>query len=412
MRIPSQLVTAAAIASLCGCSPKKSADKEQPAKPPTPAKAEPESRLGPASKIERTQRPTLARKGPDRTTQSLKLLGGIKVSEEGLSQLYTSRGKVFIGFKAKVKALEQDCLLEWKAELIEGDTGRGTSVSAVSGRLALEANSEQVVSAVVGLSPEQAAMIGSASAGFWTICGEAMPSPSALAVQITETTSEQVKFGSSFKLQHTRVKTKPLAVPAQTRCYFDLVAEDINKAGYTLNRDFARYSLASGKPGSVLLRRTAFEGGGEKDFKDLVAGKRSYARKLHCAGPWDPASASLDGLTVSALSLHRHQGKAESADHFTRASYQHKARLENTTGKNCSFNLRYRLLDTEGIPLASNPVLAETLHLRKGASVDYQAPGHRIFAWLDQEEQVGKLVAERSTPINDCKDFDSDKALD
>ncbi len=343
----------------------------------------------------------------DGTSKSWAALGGMRVSDEAFQRLYTSGDKEFVAFKAKLSVADEDCLVDWRAELVSTSTGRGPVLSTISGLVPLKAHSEMVVSGVVGLSSHELSLIGSVSAGYWSVCGKSMPSPSAHDFAITDTSTEDLKLGTAFSLHHTVFKLQGLAKEpaANTRCYFDIVAEDRNADGFTLNRDFASYSMAPGASGVAKLRRTTFEGGNEKDYAAAAVFKQSYLREVFCQGPWLASSAKLEGIAIADLKLLPATGDAKTAEELVRASYGHAATLSNTIGKNCSFRVRYRLLDKSGVPMNKAAMLSETLHLRKGQSVHYTSADQRLFVWKEQAAELGSLVVEEAVPVNACKGY-------
>ncbi len=352
------------------------------------------------------------RKGQDGETREWGLLSGIEVSDEHYKVVYQSRGASFLSFQGSVKVAGTNCLVHWKAQFLESETGQGESFASLEGMVPGHKGQSMMVSGILELPPEQASKIGSASVGYWTLCGDALPTPSVFDVVITETKAEQIKLGTLFNLHHTlvRVKSKGKA-SKERRCYFDLVVEDVDAEGFTLNRDFASFSLVPGANGEAKIRRTVFEGGREKDYVAKAKGKRSYVRKLSCAGAWDENSSKIDGLQVSNVALHRYEGEPSTAEHFVRASYGHSATFRNTTGKDCSFRIRYRVLDTAGVPMHRTPLLSEQLHIAKDATVQYRSEKERLFVWLSQAADVGSLVVERAAPIDQCQRFDAGKVL-
>jgi hypothetical protein len=411
------IATALALLSLAACSSKKAkkstatepAEGEQTATDQAAPKGMPP---GPY-KIERTQLRTLTRKSAQGETLQWKSLDGIEVSDEGLKELYLSRGSFFVGFKATVKAAEQDCLIRWRAELIEGPTGRGPRVGGATGVSSARAGETITLSSNIALSAEDAQRVASASAGYWTLCGDDLPPVSAFDIAITNTGSEEVALGNAVMMQYTvlDLQRKAEKNAAPTRCHFDVVTEDIDAEGYTLNRDFASYSLGPAGTGQVKLRRTAFEGGGEADYKEAVVGRRSRIRDLSCRAPWNAKSATIEGITVKNLQMHRftpEHGKPARAEW---ASYDHSAKFKNIIGKDCAFRIRYRVLDKGGYEMHKAPLLSEVLHLPKASSLDYRSDKQRLYVWLDQAAEVASLVVHEATPVRDCTTFDSKKVL-
>ena len=241
-----------------------------------------------------------------------------------------------------------------------------------------------------------------------------MPKPSVFDIAITETAPEQIKFGKSFDLHHTRLAVKSNIArtgKAPERCYFELVVEDADKDGFTLNRDFASFSIRPGASSGAKVRRTSFEGGNEKDYASRAVGKRSYLRKLVCKSDWSPKPGSISGIVVSDLVAQRYEGEFTTAEQHVRATYGHSATLKNKMGKDCSFRIRYRMLDKDGMPLNRATVLSESLHLKKGATVSYKSVKQRLFVWLQQADDVGSLVVEQAGPVRDCAAFDAKLAL-
>ncbi len=408
----------AAAVLLLGCSdsqPAASSSSDFPVPqtaPPAVQKPAPEPLADVPRTIARTPRPSMMRKGQDGETREWALLHGIEVSDEHYKVVYQSQGASFLSFRASVKVAGTNCLVHWKAQFLESETGQGELVASVEGTVPGHKGKSMMVSGILELPPEQASKIGSASVGYWTLCGDALPTPSEFDVAITETKAEQIKLGTLFDLHHTllRVKSKGKA-SKKRRCYFDLVVEDEDADGFTLNRDFASFSLFPGTNGEAKIRRTVFEGGRAKDYEGKAKGKRSYIRKLSCASAWDESSSTMEGLHVSKLALHRYEGEPTTAEHFVRASYAHSATLRNTTGKNCSFRVRYRLLDSHGIPMHRTPLLSEQLHIAKDATVQYRSKRERLFVWLSQAPKVGSLVIERATPVDNCQRYDAKRAL-
>ncbi|MCP4448975.1 MAG: hypothetical protein GY811_27120 [Myxococcales bacterium] len=417
------LLASVLLAGVSSCSSSKNSSEDTPRSPKKdshqkPATAKPVADTGKAlpdgtRTIERTKLSSIAHKDLDGESRQWTAQGGIVVDDTDYRELYRSRGEHFIGFRGTVKAASEDCLVHWKAELIKSATGRGQSIGKIEGTLPVPAETSAVASGLLALSPAAAASIGSASVGYWSLCGDALPSPSVFDVLITETNAEQIKFGKSFDLHHTRLnmESKVAATKKPRRCYFEMVAEDIDADGFTLNRDFASFSLTPGAKGGANIRRTTFEGGNESDYAKQVAGKRSYLRKLNCKAGRDSLKPKLEGIRIGKLKAHRYEGEPTTAEHHVRATYGHSATFENTTGKDCSFRIRYRMLDTSGMPLNRSPVLSESVHLRKDAKVDYRSAKNRLFVWLEQAGQVGSLVAEQAAPIQACGSFDESRAL-
>jgi hypothetical protein len=244
------------------CSSKKKEETKAPAEtkvavaPPT-GQGEPTGLAEGPHKIERTPLEKQMRKSAAGETFEWKLVDGIEIKDESLKQVYVSRGSFFVSFKAEVLVGDQDCLIRWKTELIEGPTGRGDSVNSIEGVVPARAGETLTLSGVVALSDKDAAKVGSASAGYWTLCGDATPEPSALDFEITETKAEQIKLGNAFDLHYSvlQVQSKVGKSASKQRCHFDLVAEDIDAEGYTLNRDFATYSLSANDSGQAKIRR-------------------------------------------------------------------------------------------------------------------------------------------------------------
>lgn len=409
---------ALALLSFAACSSKKKDKSAEPGKvsSPTQATATSHAPTGLAEgphKIVRTRLQKQIRKSARGETYEWQLLDGIEVTGESIKQLYVSRGSYFVSFKAAIQVADRDCLIRWKTELIEGPTGRGPSVESISGAVPARAGESLTVSGVVALSDKEASKVGSASAGFWTLCGDALPRPSALDFAITKTATEQIKLGNAFDLHHTvmEVQSNLAKGIAPSRCHFNLVAEDVNAEGYTLNRDFSTYSLAANTSGQVKLRRTSLEGGSEMDFTEAAKSKRSYLNSVSCVGPWDAEGAQLEGIEFQDLAVHRHQAGAKTASETSRTSFDHSATITNTIGKDCSFRVRYRMLDQEGIPMHKAPVLSEVLHLPKGATVKYRSDKRRLYSWLDQAEEVTTLVVMQARPLVDCKQFDAKQSL-
>lgn len=410
------IVTALALACVLACSSKK--EKKSPT--PEPTKGEPAATDQAAPKgmppgpykIERTQLRTLTRKSAQGEILQWKSLDGIEVTDESLKELYLSRGSFFVGFKATVKVAEQDCLIRWRAELIEGATGRGPRLGGATGVSSARAGETITISSNVALSDKDAQRVASASAGYWTLCGDDLPPVSAFDISITNTGSEEVELGNAITLQYTVLDLqRKAATGAPTRCHFDVVTEDIDAEGYTLNRDFASYSLLPAQTGQVKLQRTVFEGGSELDYIKAVAGRRSRIREVSCRAPWHAKSATSEGITIKDLQLHRFEPEHGKPTRPEWATYDHSAKITNTIGKDCAFRVRYRMLDKDGFELHKAPLLSEVLHLARGASLDYRSDKHRLYVWRGQAEEVGRLVVQEATPVRDCSTFDGNKVL-
>tara|TARA_R110002096_G_scaffold433381_2_gene651962 strand:+ start:579 stop:1859 length:1281 start_codon:yes stop_codon:yes gene_type:complete len=423
LRILPTLILAWAIT---GCSADKASTsgKAEPTKtePSKGAAAKPKrtapSTAAAPSTIKPTALETISRKGQDGKTRTWTALAGIEVADANYKELYQSRGEHFIGFKATVTASAENCLVHWRAEF-DGKTADGKTASAkplgkLEGTIPVAAGNTQLASAILDVDAEVASQIKSATVGYWTLCGDALPTPSVFDVAITKTTPEQIKFGKSFNLHHTRLAlTSNIATVGKEpqRCYFELVVEDADKDGFTLNRDFASFSLRPGTSSSASMRRTTFEGGNERDYNPLVANTRSYLRKLVCKTNWSAAPESISGIKIENLEATRYEGEPTTAEQHVRATYAHSATFTNTMGKDCSFRIRYRMLDKSGMPLNRAPVLSEIVHLAKDAKVSYQSAKQRLFVWLEQADDVGALVAEQAAPVQNCAAFDAKQAL-
>ncbi len=416
------ILTSLLIIATASCSEKKPAKTKPSPQVTEPSTTTPQPPTPPSGKaiadgphtIERTPLESIVRKGQDGETRTWMSSAGIEVANVDYKEVYQSRGEHFVSFRANLKGGSENCLVHWKAEFIKGKTGRGVSLGKVGGTLPVAANSETVASAVAGFETAVASDIGSASVGYWTLCGEALPTPSIFDVAITSTEPEQIKFGKSFDLHHTRLTLQSKIAPADKdakRCYFEVVVEDADSDGFTLNRDFASFSIRANASSGLSMRRTTFEGGNEKDYAPLTAEKRSYLRKLTCKSHWKPKPKSISGIAVSELIAHRHEGEPTTAEQHVRATYGHSATFQNKTGKDCSFRIRYRMLDKDGMPLNRAPVLSESVHLHKGAKVAYQAEKQRLFVWLQQADDVGSLVVEQAAPVKDCSGFNANLAL-
>ncbi len=337
-------------------------------------------------------------------------LGQIEVSGEEFRQVYRSRGKSFVSFKAELKAAAH-CLVDWRVELIAGPTGRGKSLAQISGLVPTRKGESVTVSGVVAVSDEDLPSLASASAGYWTLCGDELPRPNLQSLKIDSALGKQIKFGTAFDIHHTEFKISGKA-PEKQRCFFEIVSEDTDESGFTLNRDFASFSVDSNTESStVLLRRTSLEGGNARDYEKLATGKRSYLRKMHCIAALTPPKAGVKGVTVTELELHPHEGDPESAEHIARQSYGHSATVHNTLGKDCAFQLRYRILDKAGIPLNRTSIFSETVHLEKGVKRSFRSKQERLFVWRDHADNVGSLIVESAQPVNQCKSFDSTKVM-
>ncbi|MBL4636635.1 MAG: hypothetical protein JKY56_22480 [Kofleriaceae bacterium] len=411
-----------------GCSGKKDGESSSSGSPPAvssesaaaPQKlATPPKSAGPVMapgpyKIARTalkERLSTTRDGQQLRWQEL---GQIEVSGEEFRQVYRSRGKSFVSFKAELKAAAH-CLVDWRVELIAGPTGRGKSLAQISGLVPTRKGESVTVSGVVAVVDEDLPSLASASAGYWTLCGDELPRPNLQELKIDSALGKQIKFGTAFDIHHTEFKISGKA-PDKQRCFFEIVSEDTDKSGFTLNRDFASFSVDSNKESSTaLLRRTSLEGGNARDYEKLARGKRSYLRKMYCIGALTPPEAGTKGVTVSELELHPHEGEGgaeiESAEHIARQSYGHSATVHNTSGVDCAFQLRYRILDKTGLPLNRTSIFSETVHLEKGAKHSFRSKTERLFVWRDHVDKVGSLIVESAQPINQCKSFDSNKVM-
>ncbi len=337
-------------------------------------------------------------------------LGQIEVSGEEFRQVYRSRGKSFVSFKAELKAAG-NCLVDWRVELISGPTGRGKSLAQISGLVPTREGESLTVSGVVAVADEDLPSLASASAGYWTLCGDEIPSPNLQALKIESALGKQIKFGPAIDIHHTEFKISGKA-PDKQRCFFEIVAEDSDESGFTLNRDFASFSVDSSKESSTaLLRRTSLEGGNARDYEKLATGKRGYLRKIHCVGPLELSAPRTKGVQVSDLELHPHEGAPESAEHIARQSYGHSATVHNNSGEDCAFQIRYRVLDKTGIPLNRTSIFSETVHLEKGAKRSFHSKQERLFVWRDHAKEVGSLVVESALPVNQCNSFDPNKAM-
>lgn len=405
---------------LTSCSSDAKPEKKAPptgnaATKPTAATTPPVTSMlpdGPRT-IEHIELPSIRRK-LNGTTSDWVALESSEVTGVDYKELYQSRGESFVSFKGRIQGGEENCLVQWRAELIQSKTGRGPSLSKIEGTIPVPAGEAVVASGIVNLSPKIAGQVGSANVGYWKLCGDALPSPNVFDFPITESEPEQIKFGKSFNLHHTRlaIESKLKGVRGKPqRCTFEMVAEDVDESGYTLNRDFASFSMAPETTSGARIRRTTFEGGNENDYASLAVGKRSYLRRLACIGPWDAKSAEVEGLKISKLTLEPYTGKPTKAEHLVRATYGHSAIMQSTTGKDCSFRVRYRVLDKAGVPLNRAPVLSESIHLAKGATAKYESSTQRLFVWHEQADEVGALVVEQAAPIKGCSQFDASKAL-
>ncbi len=412
------IATALALLGSLACSSKK--DKRNPA--PDVVQDTVATNQGQAAptgmppgpyKVERTQLKTLTRKSAQGETLKWDSLDGIEVTDESLKELYLSRGSYFVGFKATVKAAEQDCLIRWRAELIHGPTGRGPRVGGATGVSSVRAGETITLSSNIALSAKDAQRVASASAGYWTLCGDDLPTVSAFDIAITKTGSETVEVGKAMTLQFTvlDLQRKADTSAAPKRCHFDVVTEDVDAEGYTLNRDFASYSLRAGQSGQAKLQRTSFEGGSEPDYIKAIASRRSRTRGVSCRAAWDAKSARVKGITIEDLQTHRFDPEHGKPTHAEWASYDHSAKLTNTSDKDCAFRIRYRMLDKEGFEMQKAPVLSEVLHLAKGASLTYRSDKHRLYVWKGQAAEVGSLVVQEAAPVQDCSTFDAKRAL-
>ncbi len=420
-----------------GCSDKGTSSPQKESPPPDPsansettlatapaapataaadAQSAPEAHLPPGPlKIARTALETRLKTGADGNSQHWQGLGHLEVKSEQLRELYKSRGKTYIGFKAVVVS-DRDCLVDWRAELIASPTGRGPSLGTIVGLTPLPAKTAVTLSGVFAATDNDLKSLASASAGYWTLCGKSMPTPNVHALQILKTNPEDLHFGSSMKLHHTEFVLKGKA-PKNQRCFFDLVNEDTDKDGFTLNRDFATFSLAHSAPKNASplfakLRRTSFEGGSAKDYEKLAAGNRAYLRNLRCVSAPSPDKTNAPvGIEVSRIALHAKEGKPSRAEHLARKGYTYSAHFKNTLGKDCSFQIRFRLQDQNGLPLHHSSLLSEIVHLKADADLDYTSDVERLFVWLSQVPQVGELTVEYAAPVSACSRFDPAKAL-
>ena len=380
------------------------------------AESAPEAHLPPGPlKIARTALKTRLKTGADGESQHWQELGHLEVKSEQLRELYKSRGKTFVGFKAVVVS-DQDCLVDWRAQFIASPTGRGPSLGSTQGLYPLPAKTTVTLSGVFAATDKDLETLASASAGYWTLCGKSLPKPSIHALQILKTNPDDLHFGSSMTLHHTEFVLKGKA-PKNQRCFFDLVNEDTDKDGFTLNRDFATFSIAHSAPNDASalfakLRRTSFEGGSAKDYEDLVTGNRAYLRNLRCVNKPSAGKATPPvGIEVSHIVLHAKEGKPSRAEHLARKGYTYSAHFKNTMGKDCSFQIRFRLKDKNGLPLHHSSLLSEIVHLKADADLDYTSAVERLFVWLSQVAQAGELTVEYAAPVNDCSRFDPAKAL-
>jgi hypothetical protein len=401
-------------------SDKKPAKSKATPEPTQPApKKTPTASVGKAladgpRTIERTELASIVRKGQDGETRTWMSLAGFTVSDVDYRERYQSRGEHFVSFKAALKGGKENCLVHWKAEFIKSDTGRGPSLGKLEGTVPVAAEATVMASGIGNFETAVAKEIGSATVGYWSLCGDALPTPSVFDMAITETAPEQIKFGTSFDLHHTRLAITSNIAPSSKepeRCYFELVVEDVDKDGFTLNRDFASFSMRPGAASGASMRRTTFEGGNQRDYSDLAVSKQSYLRKLVCKGPWSPTPDSISGIKITNLKALPYEGEPTTAEQHVRATFGHSATFANETGKDCSFRIRYRMLDKDGMPLNRSPVLSETVHLHRGAQVDYTSEKQRLFVWLKQANDVGSLAIEQAAPVQNCAAFDAARAL-
>lgn len=406
------------------CSGKKDSEpnsSEPPAAEPGASTAKPQKLDAPPKsagptlppgpyKIART--PLKERLSTTRDGQQLRWqeLGQIAVSGEEFRQVYRSRGKNYVSFKAELKAAA-NCLVDWRVELIAGPTGRGKSLGQIKGLVPTRKGESLIVSGVTEVSDKELPNLASASAGYWSVCAKEMPSPSVHQLEIASATAKQIKLGTEFDIHHTAFTLSGKA-PAKKRCFMEVVVEDRDKDGYTLNRDFTSFSISSNKnTHEGLLRRTTFEGGAEKDYEKLATNKIAYLRKMRCVSAETSPTPKIEGIEISELTLAPNTSEPKSAEHLARQSFGHSAVLHNTSKQACSFHLRYRILDKEGLPLNRTSIFSETVHLAKDATVNYKHQQERLFVWLDHRDEVGSLSIESALPVDDCKAFDPTKAL-
>jgi hypothetical protein len=335
---------------------------------------------------------------------------GIAVESEGLRRLYSSGSSTFVGFRAAGTAGDAPCVIDWVAHLMLGPGGQGGQLDRLSGQMAIAAGQPFSLSTAIPLERAQVDKIKSVNVSYWTICGDELGSPNIFQVKVEDVTGK--RLGGDAKqpgVHHTEFSLR--GDFDALRCYFELVAEDVDRDGFVLNRDVSAYSLAAHASARPLVRRTDFESGNEADYVALIASKRGYIRHFECMDKPLATGPKLEGIAVDNLSLERFQAPAESVQSLSRASFRRRGRFVNKMGKDCSFSVRYQILDKAGVPLSLTTPLGEAVHLKRGARIDHTSSDYRVSVSLAQVEEIDKLVVVSAAPIEKCTRFDAARAL-